>query len=83
MYTWNVIIFWCLSWFLKSKVAQRLSHLIDQVLIDFLIEELALLLLGAVNEIKLLGLVVILLIGVVENVTGEEGNLFGDVDLHL
>jgi hypothetical protein len=81
--TWDVIVLWCLPWFLEGKVAERLSHLIDQVLIDFLIEELTLLLLGTINEIELLGLVIVLLIGIVEDVTGEEWNLFRNVELHI
>ena len=83
MYAWNVIVLWCLSWFLEGEVAQRLSHLIDEVFINFLIEELTFLLLGTINEIELLGLVIVLLIGIVKDVAWEERNLFGDVELHI
>jgi hypothetical protein len=68
---------------LEGEVAQRLSHLIDEVFINFLIEELAFLLLGTINEIELLGLVVVLLIGIVKDVAWKERNLFGDVELHI
>jgi len=44
--------------------------------------ELTLLLLGSIDEIELLGFVVVLFVGVVEDVAREEGDLLGKVGLH-
>ena len=66
----DVIVLWSLSGLLEAHVVERLSHLIDQILINFLLEKLTLLLLRAVHEIELLGFVVVLLIRIVEDMTG-------------
>lgn len=82
LYPGNVVIFWSVSFFLEGGVVEAFGHLIDQVFVDYLFIELALLLLGSVDEIELLRLMEVLLVGIVEDVPRKEGNLFWNVCLH-
>ena len=79
----DVVVFGGFSSFHEGEVIDGGAHLVEQVLVDILFEVLPFLLYRAVDEIELLGLVEVLLIGVVEDVPGQEGNLLGDVGLHL
>ena len=78
----DVVVLGCLPRLLEAEVVEGLSHLVDKVFVDFLFEELALFLLRAVEEVELLGFMVVLLVRVMEDVAREEGHLLGDVDLH-
>jgi hypothetical protein len=66
--SWNVVIFWGISFFLEGGVVEAFSHLIDEVFVDCLFIELPLLLLGSIDEIELLCLVVVLLVGIMKDV---------------
>lgn len=66
----------------EGEVADGLAHFVDQILIDFFLEELFLLLLRTIFEVELLGLVIVLLVGIMEDVSGKERNLLGNVCLH-
>jgi hypothetical protein len=66
--SWNVVIFWGISFFLEGGVVETFSHLIDEVFVDYLFIELPLLLLGSIDEIELLCLVVVLLVGIMKDV---------------
>lgn len=79
----NVIVLRGLPGFLEAEVVERLGHLINEILIDFLFEELSLLLLRAVHEIELLGFMVALLVGIMEDVAWQERHLFWNIHLHL
>ena len=78
----DVVILWGASLLGESQIVQCFGHLIDEVVINLLFDELPLLLLGAINEIELLGFMIILLIGVMEDVAWEEGHLFRNIGLH-
>lgn len=80
--SWNVVILRGVSFFLESSVVEAFSHLIDEVFVDYLFIELPLLLLGSIDEIELLCLVVVLLVGIMKDVPRQEGHLFWNVCLH-
>lgn len=78
----NVVILWRASLLGEGQIVQCFGHLIDEVVIDLLLDELPLLLLGPINEIELLGFMIVLLIGIMEDVAWQEGHLFGNIGLH-
>lgn len=67
---------------MEGKCGQSLGHFVDEISINLFFMELTLLLLGSIDEIELLGFVVVLFVGVVEDVAREEGDLLGKVGLH-
>ncbi len=81
--TRDVVVLRSLPRLLEAEVVERLGHLVDEVFVDFLFEELTLFLLRAVDEVELLGFMVVLLVRVMEDVARQEGHLLGDVHLHL
>ena len=66
----------------EGKIADGLTHFVDQILIDFFLEKLFLLLLRTIFEVELLGLVIVLLVWIMEDMSGKERNLLGNVCLH-
>ena len=78
----DVVVFGCLACFLEGEVVDGLAHLVDQVGVDLFLMELPLLLHRPVLEIELLRLVVVLFVGVVEDVSWQEWYLLRDVCLH-
>ena len=66
----NGVIFGCFSLLHEGEIVDGSAHLIDEIGIDVLLEELLFLLNRSVDEIELLSLVVVLLIGVVEDMSG-------------
>ena len=83
LYSGNVVIFRCFSLFHEGEIIDGGAHLVDQVLVDILFEELSFLLLRAIDEIELLCFMEILFIGIVEDMSWEEGNFLWNVGLHL
>jgi len=80
--TRNVVILRRLPGLLKAEIVQRLGHLINEILVNFLFEELPLLLLRTIYEVELLSLVVVLLIRIVEDMSGQERHLLWNIHLH-
>lgn len=83
LYSRNIVIFRCFSLFHEGKIVDWVAHLIDQMLIDILFEELPFLLLRSINEIKLLCFVEVLFIGIMEDMARKEWHLLWNVCLHL
>jgi hypothetical protein len=82
LYSWNVVVLRWTSLFLVGEVVEGFGHLIDEVLIDLLFIVLSLLLLGAIDEIELLGFMIVLLIRIMEDMTWQEGDFLWNVCLH-
>lgn len=68
---------------LEAQIRDTLSQLINEIKIDILSNILSLLLLAVVGVDELLSLVEVLLVRVVEDVAGQEGDLLWQVCLHL
>ena len=83
LYPWNGVIVWCLPLLHEGEVVDGGAHFIDEVSIDILLKELLLLLNRSVDEIELLSLMEVLLIGVMEDMARQERNLLRNVSLHL
>ena len=81
--TGDVVVFRGFPGFHEGEVIDGGAHLVEEMLVDILFQVLPFLLNRAVNEIELLGLVEVLFIGVMEDMSGQEGDLLGDVRLHL
>lgn len=78
----NVVILRRAPLLREGQIVQGFGHLIDEVIIDLLFDKLTLLLLGPVHEIELLGFMIVLLIGIMEDVAWQEGHLFRNIGLH-
>lgn len=78
----DIVVFWGLPLLLEGEVADGLAHLVDEVLVDVLLQELSLFLLRSVKEVELLGLVEVLLVRIVEHVPRQKRNFFRKVRLH-
>jgi len=76
------VIFGSISSLHEGEVVDGLAHLVNQILIDIFLQELSFFLLRAILEVELLSLVIALLVWIVEDMTGKEGNFLGNVCLH-
>jgi hypothetical protein len=83
LYSRDIIVFRHPPRFLKAKTTETLGHLIDEVNIDLFLIEVPLLLLRTIDEIELLRLVEVLLVGIVEDMSGKERDLLWNIGLHL
>ena len=66
----DVVVLGSVACFHEGEAVDGLAHFVNQVLIDIFLEELLLLLLRAIFEVELLGFVIVLLVGIVEDVSG-------------
>lgn len=82
LYSGDVVVLWCFSGLLEGEVGEGLGHLVDEILVDLFFNVLFFFLLWSVDEVELLSFVIVLFIGVIEDMTGQKGDLFGKVGLH-